>query len=71
MSHISLLESLQKKYQLKQEQLNNINYDPKYDTVSELKNYHEYALILEDDVCFDLHFQIYLDIMLKTTLYSR
>lgn len=70
MSHISLLESLQKKYQLKQEQLNNINYNPKHDTASELKNYHEYALILEDDVCFDLHFQIYLELGLKAIIHQ-
>ena len=70
MSHISLLESIQRKYQLKQEQLNNTNYDPKYETIPELKNYHEYALILEDDVCFDLHFQIYLELGLKALIHQ-
>jgi hypothetical protein len=70
MSHISLLESLQKKYQIKQKQLNNINYDSKYDTIPELQSHHEYALILEDDVCFDLHFQIYLELGLKALIHQ-
>lgn len=70
MSHISLLESIHKKYQIKQKKLNNINYDPKYDTIQELESQHEYALILEDDVCFDLHFQIYLELGLKALIHQ-